>query len=39
MIKSRRMGWVGDKVHIDEMENACKILIMKPKDQDTDWKY
>jgi hypothetical protein len=39
MTKSRRMGWEGDEPHMEEMQNAWKILVVKPKDQDTVWKY
>jgi hypothetical protein len=31
MIKSRRMRWVGHVVHMEDIKNACSILIGKPE--------
>jgi hypothetical protein len=33
VIKSRRMGWVGNVTRIGEMKNSYKILAGKPEDK------
>jgi hypothetical protein len=33
MIKSRRMRWPGHATHTEEMENAYRILLIKPQDE------
>jgi hypothetical protein len=31
MIRSRRMRWVGHVAHVEEIRNAYRILVGKPK--------